>query len=159
MQNQAAAVYRNQEVLTASPAQLVAMLYERAMRALRDAIRAIEAGDIEARWKQNNLAIDIITHMWGTLDMERGGEMSSNLSNLYRFMLKRLADVDAKNDPKAAQDVIGLIEPLHASWRQLAAQIGTPQAAATAPRPAPAVPGRAANPYAPAAAGGMRFSA
>lgn len=157
MQNQAAAIYRNQEVMTASPAKLVAMLYDRAMRALRDAVRAIDAGEIEARWKNNNLAVEIITHMWGTLDMERGGDMSKNLSDLYRFMLRRLADVDAKNDRQAALDVIGLIEPLAASWHQLAAQAGVTQAgAAPASRP---LTGRGTAAYAPAAAGGMRFSA
>jgi len=153
MQSQAAATYRNQEVLTASPAQLVAMLYERAIRSLKDAARAIEAGDVEARWQHNNRAIEILTHMWSTLDLERGGVVAKNLSDLYRFMLRRLADVDMKNDAQAALEVAALIEPLAVSWRQLAAQGGQAKPAAAA------APARAANPYAPAAAGGMRVSA
>ncbi len=112
--------YMQQQLNTASPAMLVAMLYDRAINFLKEAVRAIEAGEIEARWKANNKAIEIITHMWMTLDLDKGGEIAANLDRLYRFMLNHLTQVDMKNDAKAAQDVIALLEPLHASWRRLA---------------------------------------
>jgi flagellar protein FliS len=35
-------------------------------------------------------------------------------------MLQRLLDVDLKNDARAAEEVIDLLEPLRASWRELA---------------------------------------
>jgi flagellin-specific chaperone FliS len=37
-------------------------------------------------------------------------------------MLKHLLDVNIRNDAKAAADVIKLLEPLRASWHQLAAR-------------------------------------
>jgi len=135
MQQNAAAFYRTQEIMTASPAKLVAMLYDRAIRALRDAVRAIGANDIEARCNNNAKAVGIITHLWGTLDLERGGEIAINLSELYRFMVTRLKDVDLRNDAKAAEEVIGLLLPLAESWRKLSIQAA--DAAPDAARPQP----------------------
>ncbi len=130
--------YQTQEVMTASPAKLVALLYERAIGSLKAVVRAIESGDIEGRWKANKKAIDIISHMLMTLDIERGGSIAANLDQLYRFMLTRLTQIDIRNDPQIARDVIGLLEPLHDSWRQLAAQ-GTEM-----PAEAPKIPAYAA---------------
>ena len=55
--------YQTQQIMTASPARLVAMLFEKAISCLNEAIRAIEAGDIQARWKANSRAMEIINHL------------------------------------------------------------------------------------------------
>ncbi len=112
--------YLAQQILSASPAKLVAMLYERAITLLRETVEAIEAGDIERRWIANGKATDVISHLWGTLDRERGGEIAENLNRLYGFMMMRLTMIDVENDAQAARDVIGLLEPLHRSWQELA---------------------------------------
>lgn len=112
--------YQHQQIMTASPAHLVAMLYEHAISALNDAIEAIETGDIERRFQANKKAVEIIAHLAMTLDMERGGQIAENLAHLYRFMMQQLVNVDVRNDPKPARDVIGLLEPLCTSWRELA---------------------------------------
>src|SRR5690606_10333163 len=141
MQPNAAARYQTQQIMTASPARLVSMLYDRALRALRDTVRAIEEGDIRARYTHNEKATEIITHLWGTLDTDKGGEIARNLSELYRFMLKRLSVVNIRNDAGAAREVIGLLEPIAASWRELAANGGN--------APAPRAPQSGGTPYAP----------
>ncbi|NKB20143.1 MAG: flagellar export chaperone FliS [Alphaproteobacteria bacterium] len=114
--------YLTQEVMTASPAKLVSMLYDKAVMSLKEAIVAIEANDIEARWKANARAIEIISHMWSTLDIEKGGEIASNLNDLFSFMLARLPEIDIHNDPEPAREVIVLLEPLQQPWRELARQ-------------------------------------
>jgi len=131
--NQATQHYRNQELMSASPARLVVMLYDRAIHSLNDAIKAIEAGDIERRWKSTRNANEIITHLAMTLDFEQGGQIARNLNDLYRFMLQRLINVDVRNDPQPARDVIKLIEPLRGSWDQLAKGVDAGPAAPNAP--------------------------
>jgi len=116
----ASQTYQTQAIMTASPVQLVAMLYDRAITCLNEAVKAIEAGDIERRWQANTKAIDIISHLAMTLDMEKGGQIAQNLEQLYRFMIAQLVNVDVRNDPKPARDVIKLLEPLRDSWKELA---------------------------------------
>lgn len=132
MSQHASRTYQTQAIMTASPAQLVAMLYDRAIACLKEAINAIEAGEIEARWKANAKAIDIISHLAMTLDLEKGGQIAANLEQLYRFMIAQLVNVDVRNDPKPARDVIKLLEPLRESWHQLARSNGeAPRTAAS----------------------------
>ena len=108
--------YREQQILTASPARLVAMLYDKAIMFLRLAIKAIEDGDIKARWEANVRAIEIIEHLAMTLNTDKGGEIAANLERLYPFMIRHLMDVDLHNDPKPAREVIAFLEPLYESW-------------------------------------------
>ncbi len=115
--------YRTQEIMTATPCQLVVKLYDSAINSLLLAEDAIRRRDIKARHAANLKALDVISHLTGTLDLERGGEIAGNLHRLYDFMRVRLVEVDIKNDPQAARDVIGLLQPLRASWQQLDGQI------------------------------------
>jgi flagellar protein FliS len=141
--------YQSRQLNGASPALLVAMMIEKAIASLKEAIRAIEAKDVQARWQANNRASEIINHLWLTLDTEAGGEIADNLGKLYEFMMNHLLKVDLRNDPKPAEEVIELLEPLLQSWRTLAArgEGASPRSAA----PAAAIP----TPV----AGGMRLSA
>lgn len=147
-----AMAYLSQQLAGASPARRVAMLYDRAIGALRDAVQAIEAGDIQRRWNANRQAGEIIEALWVTLDMERGGEIAANLDRLYGFMLNHLMGVDLRNDPKPAQDVIDLLEPLRRSWHELAARedgAGAP----TPPEGQPAADGNRTSDQGPATSG------
>lgn len=118
--NQAHKVYLQQQVMTASPAKLVQMLYDHAIDSLKEAIKAIEENDIERRWKSTSKASEIITHLWTTLDMEGGGDISKNLDQLFAFMIMKLPEVDFKNNPEPARHVITLLEPLRNAWKELA---------------------------------------
>ncbi len=111
---------QSEQVMTSDPAALVAMLYDRAISYLKMAVQAIHSQKIEIRWKNNRRAQEIIKDLFTMLDMDKGGEIASNLEALYTYMLLRLPDVDINNDARAAEEVIELLEPLRASWRELA---------------------------------------
>ena len=140
--------YGTQQVMTSSPVKLIALLYDKAIVSLKEAIQAIEDKQVEKRWRANGRAVEIITHLSNTLDRDGGAEIAANLDQLYEFMLARLLDVDMKNDAKPAEEVIRLLKPLRDSWYQLAeeapaspAEAGhtpaVPETASTA-NPAPA---------------------
>ena len=122
MTQNASRQYQTQQIMTASPAMLVFMLFDKAISSLNAAVRAIAANDVQERWRANNRAMEVIFHLQMTLNMELGGEVAENLDRLYGFMLNRLPRVDMKNDPKPAEEVIELLAPLRESWRELANQ-------------------------------------
>ncbi len=113
--------YGSEQVVPADPVALVAMLYDKAVLCLKAAIQAIYTNEIGVRWKNNHRAQEIINHLFMTLDLEKGGEVASNLEALYGYMLLRLPAVDVNNDARVAEEVIELLEPLRASWNELAA--------------------------------------
>lgn len=148
--NNSVSKYQTQQVMTASPARLVCMLYDRAILSLKEAVSAIEAGEIEVRWRSNKRATDIIAHMWTTLDTERGGEIATNLADLFKYMLSRLPEIDFNNDPAPALEVIRLLEPLRESWHKVAnGEAAGQTAAAAAPRRAAPAAGPAEPPRMP----------
>jgi flagellar protein FliS len=142
--------YQTQQIMTASPARLVVLLHEKAISLLGEAAAAAERNDVGARHKANRKAIDIIAHLWSTLDLERGGEIAANLNRIYGYMMGRLAEVDMRNDAQAAREVMELLEPLRRSWRELAEGEARPETTA----PAAEMPG---GPELPA--GGFSLSA
>ena len=120
MDREASQKYLAQQVISATPAKLVAMLYDRAITLLHDAVGSIEAGDIERRWRASNKATEVIAVLWQALDKEAGGEIAENLNRLYGFMMMHLTMVDTENSAQAAREVIGLLEPLRRSWHEIA---------------------------------------
>lgn len=165
MNRAASQTYGMQQVMTASSAMLIAMLHDKAIVSLKEAIRAIEDGRIEERWRSNKKAVDIVTHLRSTLNHDAGGEISANLERIYDFMLARLLHVDMKNDAQSAREVIGLLEPLRDSWHQLAENGEAGQPAAAPVRTGTAAPadqrpgGTDASPAPPAGLGSFDLSA
>ena len=54
------------------------------------------------------------------LDSQLYERYAANLEAIYGYMLRRLVDVDVRNDARAAEEVIQLLEPLRSSWSELA---------------------------------------
>ena len=112
--------YKEQQILNASPAERIVLLYNGAIKFLIHAKAAIEAGNVQERYNNNKRATEIIMYLQSTLDMEKGKEIASNLYRIYSYMLNRLIDVDVKNNAEAAEDVIGKLKELNASWMKIA---------------------------------------
>lgn len=108
--------YRKTQIDTASPEDLVLMLYDGALRFLGHALDAFGRDDHEQ--VNNNLVRvqAIIGELLATLDHDRGGEIAKNLARLYLFFLDRLADANVRKDPAPAQAVKPLLEDLRNTW-------------------------------------------
>lgn len=110
------------ELMSASPLALVVMAYEKAIENLEKAILCISNHDIEGRWKAVEMATDIISELYMSLDHEQGGEIAQNLGCLYGFVLSRLPRINFYNDRQTAIDAIKIMAQLKASWEELARQ-------------------------------------
>ncbi|MBS8275585.1 flagellar export chaperone FliS [Thalassospira tepidiphila] len=145
MNEHAAHTYKQQQVNTATPAKMVFMLFEKTLSRLQEAQKAIERNDIQGRCNANCSAQELIAHLANTLDMEQGGEIAANLERLYTHCMIRLMDVDRKNDPNAAAEVIKLLTPLRDSWAELSekSEGELRQAVMTAQQDRPALPNEA----------------
>lgn len=114
--------YRESAVMTASPTQLVVMLYDGAGRFLRQAValqqegRATEANAPLAR------AQAIVEELLATLDVERGGEIATRLQAIYVFALGVFTDQRFKPDPEELTKIVELLAELRQSWAQIATQ-------------------------------------
>ena len=107
-------------VMSASPHQLIVMLFDGAQSALVRARILMNQGDIPAKGAAISKAIDIINNgLNAGLDLEKGGEMAENLSALYDYMSRRLLHANLHNDEQAITEVIALLDNIADAWRQI----------------------------------------
>ena len=111
--------YQEAAVTTQSKGKLVVMLYEGAIKFLKQAIKEIEAGNTEEKGKYISKALDILFELNAVLDMEAGGEVATNLRNLYLFMGRHLTEANAKQDIGKIEEVIKLLEELNKGWKAI----------------------------------------
>lgn len=111
--------YQETAVLTQSRGRLIVMLYDGAIRFLRQACDDLERRDYAAKGIHIRKALDIIYELNTVLDLEQGGQIAENLRALYNFMQRHLSEANSKRDPKMIRDVIGLLEELNQSWRAI----------------------------------------
>lgn len=107
-------------VMSASPHQLIVMLFDGAQSALVRARILMNQRDIPAKGAAISKAIDIINNgLNAGLDLEKGGEMAENLSVLYDYMSRRLLHANLHNDEQAIDEVLALLENIADAWRQI----------------------------------------
>jgi flagellar secretion chaperone FliS len=143
MWNNGQDAYLESRVLTADPIELVNLLYQSGMQAVRDARLHLAEGRIAERSREINKACQIVIELATALDHERGGEISQRLALLYDYMQRRLIEANMQQSDGPLADVLGLLSTLSEAW----AEIRNPEAkpAVESPRPKP-VPQEAQKP-------------
>jgi flagellar secretion chaperone FliS len=107
--------YRQSAVLTASPEQLVVMLYDGARRFLGQATVAMRAGDVETSHVKLRRAEAIISHLLETLDLDQG-EIAGRLGSIYLFCNRHLNEARLQRDPQKIEQVNSLLGELRSAW-------------------------------------------
>lgn len=111
-------------VESASPHQLILMLYDGALLSLRTAGAAMERNEIAAKGMAISKAIDIITNgLKASLDLEAGGDLAGRLDALYEYMSERLLYANLHNNEAALNEVSGLLASLREAWAGIADQV------------------------------------
>jgi flagellar protein FliS len=112
-------IYKQVAVQTSSPAGLVVMLYEGAIRNLRAAADAIRKKDLVRKRQTIDRAVAILQHLQSTLDRERGEAIAAELDNLYTYIISRVLQGSAQLDPEPLEEAAKLLGILLAGWEQL----------------------------------------
>lgn len=122
-----ARTYRANAILTASPGQLVLMLYDGALKAMALAREAFEMSPEEPRRIQvinEHLlkAQAIISELQNGLNMEIGGEFSRTMHRLYDYHNRRLLEANLKKRVEPVIEVERLVRELRDAWAQMLSQ-------------------------------------
>ena len=108
--------YQQNQVLSASPEQILIMLYDGAIRFTRQAIAGVEEEDRLKKLEGTRRAMAIITEFANTLDHEMGGEIAENLDALYAFMTRELTQANLNSDVERYRVVEDLLVGLRSTW-------------------------------------------
>lgn len=111
--------YRESAVLTATPEQLVVMLYDGANRFLTQSAIAMRDGRAGLAGEKLRRAEAIIDELLATLDMSVG-EVAERLQALYLFFKEHLMAARLKQDAGKVDEVAHFMRELRSSWAAVA---------------------------------------
>jgi flagellar protein FliS len=109
--------YLADSVATASPGQLLVMLYDRLVIDLMHAEQALRSKDREQASARLLHAQDIVAELRSTLDLD-AWDGAAGLAQLYGYLLTELIAANVRGDADRAANCRTLVEPLRDAWRE-----------------------------------------
>jgi flagellar protein FliS len=110
--------YLKQSVLTASPSELIVMLYDACIKNLKLAeIDIVDHSDPAAAHTHFFNAQKIIMELVNCLDTSY--ELSAQLLEIYEFLLKSIREMNIKKDLTLLPDVLDIIASIRDTWKQI----------------------------------------
>lgn len=108
--------YLTQSVLTASPADLIVMLFDSCIKNLRLAqICLSENNDVNKTNLHFQKAQQIIMELVNCLDTSF--ELSAQLLDIYDFLLRTLREMNIKKDLSLMPDVLDILTSMRDTWQ------------------------------------------
>lgn len=120
--------------LSATPHQLITMLFDGAATAIAMARHHMAENNIKAKGEAISKAISIVDNgLKASLDPVAAGAdgeaLVSNLEALYVYVVRRLMQANLHNDPAALDEAARLLGDVASAWREIA-PVGQPMAEA-----------------------------
>ena len=108
------------QVATATPHQLVLIMFEGLMDELVRAKSHIQAKRYEQKAHSINRCIDILNALSSALNIEQGGELAANLASLYDYAVRCLYEASHQLSVDKVTEVELLLTEIEAGWREMA---------------------------------------
>jgi flagellar protein FliS len=112
---QAQQAYQQNSIMSASPEQLVVMLYDGALRFLGQAGAAMREGSVPVANGRLRRAEAILDELIATLD-HSAGEIAGQLESIYVFCRQHLVEAQLEQDATRVDAVMRLLGDLRESW-------------------------------------------
>jgi len=115
--------YRQVATKTATPGQLVLMLFDGALRFLDKALVGFDLDDpLDSNLAINNnilKAQEILRELNMSLNMEKGGEFATTMRRLYNYYDSQLSQSNLRKDPSGVELVIRLLSVIRGAWAEM----------------------------------------
>lgn len=117
------AMYANNKIMTASPAELTLMLYEGAIKFCNIAIVALEKKDIE-KVHHNIIKVEnIIIELRSTLDHKY--PVAKDFEAVYKYVYDRLVEANIKKDKAILEEVLIHLRTMRDTWKEVMRRAGS----------------------------------
>ena len=115
----AAAAYRRNAILTASPEKVIKLLYDGAIQNLERS--RIGLSDSQTSHSAEvgvalGKAISIIGELRSALDHEVGGKIAENLDTLYEFSTDQISEANISRTPAPVDNTLRVLRTLKEGW-------------------------------------------
>lgn len=114
--NQYTNVHNESGLADASPHHLIQMLMDGFLARVNAAKGAMACSDMELKAVYISRAMAIVGGLSESIDLEKGGEIAVNLSQLYNYMTNRLLQASRENDERMLDEVASLMREIKEGW-------------------------------------------
>ena len=111
------------QVMSASPVGLIQMLCHGALDAVKEARGYLRTGEIALRSRKISKAQAILAELSLSLDRTRGGEIASQLGDLYAYMQRRLSEANFRQADEPLAETERLLSTLTDAWDQCGTEV------------------------------------
>jgi flagellar protein FliS len=118
----AKSVYREIDIQSATPLQLVVALYDAILQDIRGAMAAQKHNDIEERSTQVKHCLLVVAQLQSRLDFENGGEVAKNLDRFYSMVRGKLLEASIKASADAFGAIADMVVPIRSAWNEAATE-------------------------------------
>jgi flagellar protein FliS len=105
------------------PHRLVLMLMDGALDRLALARGFLEQGELVRKTQVLHSCITIITELRGSLNLDQGGALAQNLSELYDYMMRQLLRAIAEDSIDCVREVSTLLGEIRSAWVAIGPQV------------------------------------
>ena len=124
--------YNRDAILSATPARLLTMLYDRLLLDLSRAERAQQSQNWAVASENLIHAQAIVAELSSSLNLD-AWEGAKGLFELYSFVSTTLVEANIRRDAERTRSCITLLEPLRDAWHQAAGELAPAQAVTASP--------------------------
>jgi flagellar protein FliS len=104
------------KVMSATPQELIEMLFDAAVKAVSDARVHLAAGRIHDRAAKVSQAVAILTELGRSLDHKHDVELSGRLAALYDYIGRRLIDANFEQSDDGLAEAETLLRTVREGW-------------------------------------------
>jgi len=110
-------------VANADPHALVLTLFDAIIGRLLTARSCLEQNEIARKAALLHSSVVLLGELRGSLDMQKGGSLAQNLSDLYDYMVRRVMHANLNNDKAAISEVLSLIGDIREAWAAIGPEV------------------------------------
>jgi len=111
--------YHAVQITTTDRGRLLLMMYEGAIKFLKQSRTGLDEKDIAKFCKYLGKGQAIVAELMNTLDFEKGGTIAQDLERLYDFMLFYLSEANLYRDGERVGRVIKLLETIYSAFKEV----------------------------------------
>lgn len=114
--NDNVAAYRKTGTLGNSQLDLIIQVYDGAISNMNAAAQAYRNEDDSAGRESLEKAKKFVTHLYTTLDSEKGGDIAEQLGKMYAFVINEINVIEGTKDLQKIDDNMTVLKNLRLGW-------------------------------------------
>jgi len=111
--------YQTTDTLGKSQIELVVQVYDGAISSYKQAIESYSREEFQDGFEQLERGKKFMTHLYTTLDLDKGGEVAASLGKLYAFVINQTQMAESTKDISLLESNIEILDNLRSGWQEI----------------------------------------